>query len=82
MAEKTKAELYNGGPFAVVSKHKKWRGGRHWSPGVHVFSEAKEIEALGSVDEVRKMLITIDGDKQSFELQFPGDKPKKEEPKK
>lgn len=64
-------------PFAVVCKREKWRGGRHWTAGVHAFETEEKLAELGSPEDVARMIETIAGDALDFDLEYAG----KERPK-
>ena len=61
-------------PFAVVAKRTMWRGGRHWSAGVHVFDTGEKLDALGAPEQVETMLTAVVGDSANFEV-HPATKP-------
>lgn len=64
-------------PFAVVCKREKWRGGRHWTAGVHTFETEEKLAELGTPEDVARMIETIAGDTLDFDLEYAG----KERPK-
>lgn len=59
-------------PFAIVAKAAKWRGGRYWEPGVHVFQKPEQLAELGDADQVAAMVTAIEADPLAFEIKAIG----------
>lgn len=64
-------------PFMVNARRAKWRGGRYWTAGNHVFQTEEAIAALGTPDQVAAMIETVADDTLHFELEYQG-KPRPE----
>lgn len=46
-------------PFTVTTKATKWKGGRHWQAGAHIFDTPEKLAELGEPADVEKLLGVI-----------------------
>ena len=68
MARKAEAEVATA-PFVVIAKADKWRGGRHWTRGSHVFDTPEKLAELGDAEQIAKLQAALREDALSFEVQ-------------
>jgi len=60
--------VWKGGPFIVVAKKAMYRGGRHWTAGVHEFVTQKVVEEIGDDDAIEAMLSSLANYPADFEI--------------